>query len=648
MKNKNLLLMPIKAGKHTIKNRMFFCGMPTGYEKNDGSLSPRSLAFYQRLAQGGAGYIVLGGMSVLPSGKAAPGLYTEKQILDLAHLTEHVHEYGAKLGVQIYYPEYDLKKYTKLQNKAADSLQKLQASKMMQCHKAQENLQNRASCSLQKVQSYLAYEKTHFSNEASSEQLQDMQTAILEYAAKACSAGVDAIEIDGSGLLGTLTSKQANQRQDQYGQSFENRIRFVLETIGRIRTCFKNVMLSYKIHVQLSDAHAKAGAMLLQEVPAFAQALEKAGIDLIHIAPASDFDASISAGEKRALCNLGKELKENLFIPAAISGLDYQESSSSLIKNKKADLLGFSRSFLADPDLPNKILEEKPVRACLSCQKGCIQKWRRHKPISCVVNPENGYEHVRSIEKSPAPKKVAVVGATLTGLEAARVAALRGHSVKLFDDGALSQPENTKLQKTFAGTLSYYQKTLDLLGVEIHSGNIDSHLPEEFHTAIISKVKSAPCAKLQGSSKAQILMAEDVLDQNAQTENLVAVIGNSYLAMETALYLAAQKKEVYLISSGTVCDFSKMKAEPKLLKEITQLSYFTPAEFQKNGVWLRHTLSQEEMFLMADTFVYAQEENTDFLSLAQNKTVYLTEEKIKEEQDLQKAIRAGYLAAFKL
>jgi thioredoxin reductase len=143
-------------------------------------------------------------------------------------------------------------------------------------------------------------------------------------------------------------------------------------------------------------------------------------------------------------------------------------------------------------------------------------------------------------------------------------------------------------------------------------------------------------------------MAEDVLDQNAQTENLVAVIGNSYLAMETALYLAAQKKEVYLISSGTVCDFSKMKAEPKLLKEITQLSYFTPAEFQKNGVWLRHTLSQEEMFLMADTFVYAQEENTDFLSLAQNKTVYLTEEKIKEEQDLQKAIRAGYLAAFKL
>lgn len=530
------LLEPIQVGKITLKNRIMFPPMTTGYEDRDGTIGKQSFNFYKRLAQGGVAYIVLGDVAPVNTVSPTPKLYHDEQIPAYQALADALHEYDCKLGIQIFHPEYDV-----------DALAELFKKGDMQAARAK-----------------LHHDMIHYIDEVSEEQLTVILDKIAACVKRAKQAGVDVVEVHGDRLVGALCSTILNHRTDQYGGSFENRTRFALAVVRTIKENAPDICIDYKLPIVTENPLRGKGGLKIDEAVTFAKILEKAGVDMIHVGQANhtgNMNDTIPAMGTQPYCFMSqytKQIKAAVSIPVSSVGrILTPENGEALIESGVCDIIGLGRSLLADPDYVDKLIhgQAKRIRHCMMCNKGCTDAIQNRQFLSCVLNAENGYEYERVITPSEHKKKVVVVGGGVAGMEAARVARLKGHDVVLFEKetslgGQLNiacvPPRKSEMLRAIH-YLTNEMKELEIdlrLGEEISSHSLLEEKPDHVIVAVGADNVIPP---IEGSKQPHVLDAWKVLNHEQLPSGKVVVIGGGLVGAETAELLAEMGCHVSIV-----------------------------------------------------------------------------------------------------
>ena len=376
------LLQPIQVGNMTLKNRIMFPPLTTGYEERDGSIGPRSLHFYERLAKGGTAYVVIGDVAPVRTASPTPKLYDDAQIENFKQLADTLHAYDCKVALQLFHPEYDVPGVGRMI---------VQAGMARQAAAAAKAAGNEAECAAKTAEAEtitrnayakLHHDMQHFVSEATKEQLMQIKASIAAAASRAQKAGIDAIEVHGDRLLGSLCSTLLNHRTDEYGGSFENRTRYALEVVAAIKEAAPDLAVEYKLPVVTVNEDGSLrgkGGLLEEEAIAFAQRLEQAGVDMIQVAQANhtgnmgDTIPPMGSMPYNWTLPVARKVKNVIHIPVATVGRVVSvEAGEKILADGDADVIGYGRSLLTDPDIANKVASGECIRECLNCNKGCV------------------------------------------------------------------------------------------------------------------------------------------------------------------------------------------------------------------------------------------------------------------------------------
>ena len=529
----NVILQPIEVGGQTFKNRIMFPPLTTGYEKN-GMISEQDMGFYTRLAKGGVGYIVMGDVAPINSFSPTPKLFDDSQIPAFKALADSVHAYGTKLGVQLFHPEYDV-----------DAINSLFMQKKFD-----------------EMRQRLHHDMMFFTDEVSEEMLMAIIDKMCACAVRAQKAGVDVIQIHGDRLNGCLCSTRMNHRTDKFGGSLENRVRFARMLTRAIRKAVPDMVIDYKLSI-VTPQRGKGGIDEADAVQ-FAQWLVEDGVDMLHVAQANhtgnmaDTIPPMGVQPYGFFVKIAGDIKKAVNVPvSAVGRIVDAEMAARVIESGMADMVAMGRPLLADPDWGTKIAAGKAcdIRRCISCNKGCTDAIQNRQFLSCVLNAENGYENTRSIQPAAQKKKIAVLGGGPAGLEAARVAALRGHDVTLFEKtttlgGQLNiacvPPRKEEMRRAAQDLIHAVCNA----GVHLCMGQTRTaeQLKDAGFEAVINAVGAHSAApRIPGSDSVNVADAWKVLAGEQQVYGTVAVIGGGMVGCETAEYLAARGCKVSVI-----------------------------------------------------------------------------------------------------
>lgn len=529
----NVILQPIEVGGQTFKNRIMFPPLTTGYEKN-GIISEQDMGFYTRLAKGGVGYIVLGDVAPINSFSPTPKLFDDSQIPAFKALADSVHAYGTKLGVQLFHPEYDV-----------DAINSLFMQKKFD-----------------EMRQRLHHDMMFFTDEVSEEMLMAIIDKMCACAVRAQKAGVDVIQIHGDRLNGCLCSTRMNHRTDKFGGSLENRVRFARMLTRAIRKAVPDMVIDYKLSI-VTPQRGKGGIDEADAVQ-FAQWLVEDGVDMFHVAQANhtgnmaDTIPPMGVQPYGFFVKIAGDIKKAVNVPvSAVGRIVDAEMAERVIESGMADMVAMGRPLLADPDWGTKIAAGKAcdIRRCISCNKGCTDAIQNRQFLSCVLNAENGYENTRSIQPAAQKKKIAVLGGGPAGLEAARVAALRGHDVTLFEKtttlgGQLNiacvPPRKEEMRRAAQDLIHAVCNA----GVHLCMGQTRTaeQLKDAGFEAVINAVGAHSAApRIPGIDSVNVADAWKVLAGEQQVYGTVAVIGGGMVGCETAEYLAARGCKVSVI-----------------------------------------------------------------------------------------------------
>lgn len=529
----NVILQPIEVGGQTFKNRIMFPPLTTGYEKN-GMISEQDMGFYTRLAKGGVGYIVLGDVAPINSFSPTPKLFDDSQIPAFKALADSVHAYGTKLGVQLFHPEYDV-----------DAINSLFMQKKFD-----------------EMRQRLHHDMMFFTDEVSEEMLMAIIDKMCACAVRAQKAGVDVIQIHGDRLNGCLCSTRMNHRTDKFGGSLENRVRFARMLTRAIRKAVPDMVIDYKLSI-VTPQRGKGGIDEADAVQ-FAQWLVEDGVDMFHVAQANhtgnmaDTIPPMGVQPYGFFVKIAGDIKKAVNVPvSAVGRIVDAEMAARVIESGMADMVAMGRPLLADPDWGTKIAAGKAcdIRRCISCNKGCTDAIQNRQFLSCVLNAENGYENTRSIQPAAQKKKIAVLGGGPAGLEAARVAALRGHDVTLFEKtttlgGQLNiacvPPRKEEMRRAAQDLIHAVCNA----GVHLCMGQTHTaeQLKDAGFEAVINAVGAHSAApRIPGIDSVNVADAWKVLAGEQQVYGTVAVIGGGMVGCETAEYLAARGCKVSVI-----------------------------------------------------------------------------------------------------
>lgn len=529
----NVILQPIEVGGQTFKNRIMFPPLTTGYEKN-GMISEQDMGFYTRLAKGGVGYIVLGDVAPINSFSPTPKLFDDSQIPAFKALADSVHAYGTKLGVQLFHPEYDV-----------DAINSLFMQKKFD-----------------EMRQRLHHDMMFFTDEVSEEMLMAIIDKMCACAVRAQKAGVDVIQIHGDRLNGCLCSTRMNHRTDKFGGSLENRVRFARTLTRAIRKAVPDMVIDYKLSI-VTPQRGKGGIDEADAVQ-FAQWLVEDGVDMFHVAQANhtgnmaDTIPPMGVQPYGFFVKIAGDIKKAVNVPvSAVGRIVDAEMAERVIESGMADMVAVGRPLLADPDWGTKIAAGKAcdIRRCISCNKGCTDAIQNRQFLSCVLNAENGYENTRSIQPAAQKKKIAVLGGGPAGLEAARVAALRGHDVTLFEKtttlgGQLNiacvPPRKEEMRRAAQDLIHAVCNA----GVHLCMGQTRTaeQLKDAGFEAVINAVGAHSAApRIPGIDSVNVADAWKVLAGEQQVYGTVAVIGGGMVGCETAEYLAARGCKVSVI-----------------------------------------------------------------------------------------------------
>ena len=639
----NMILQPIVVGGQTFKNRIMFPPLTTGYEKN-GMISEQDMGFYTRLAKGGVGYIVLGDVAPINSFSPTPKLFDDSQIPAFKALADSVHAYGTKLGVQLFHPEYDV-----------DAINSLFMQKKFD-----------------EMRQRLHHDMMFFTDEASEEMLMSIIDKMCACAVRAQKAGVDVIQIHGDRLNGCLCSTRMNHRTDKFGGSLENRVRFARMLTRAIRKAVPDMIIDYKLSI-VTPQRGKGGIDEADAVQ-FAQWLVEDGVDMFHVAQANhtgnmaDTIPPMGVQPYGFFVKIAGDIKKAVNVPvSAVGRIVDAEMAARVIESGMADMVAMGRPLLADPDWGTKIAAGKAcdIRRCISCNKGCTDAIQNRQFLSCVLNAENGYENSRSIQPAAQKKKVAVLGGGPAGLEAARVAALRGHDVTLFEKttslgGQLNiacvPPRKEEMRRAAQDLI----RAVCNAGVHLCMGQTRTaeQLKEAGFEAVINAVGAHSAApRIPGIDGVNVADAWKVLAGEQQVYGTVAVIGGGMVGCETAEYLAARGCKVSVIEMmDKIAAGESTTILPTLLENyktygVEQYPSHKVKEFRMDAVVCENK-DGAEVTIHCDYIVLAmgaRSNEFDAAALeAANIPVYSIGDAAGKAADISNAIRTGYDTACQL
>ena len=639
----NVILQPIEVGGQTFKNRIMFPPLTTGYEKN-GMISEQDMGFYTRLAKGGVGYIVMGDVAPINSFSPTPKLFDDSQIPAFKALADSVHAYGTKLGIQIFHPEYDV-----------DAINSLFMQKKFD-----------------EMRQRLHHDMMFFTDEVSEEMLMAIIDKMCACAVRAQKAGVDVIQIHGDRLNGCLCSTRMNHRTDKFGGSLENRVRFARMLTRAIRKAVPDMVIDYKLSI-VTPQRGKGGIDEADAVQ-FAQWLVEDGVDMFHVAQANhtgnmaDTIPPMGVQPYGFFVKIAGDIKKAVNVPvSAVGRIVDAEMAARVIESGMADIVAMGRPLLADPDWGTKIAAGKAcdIRRCISCNKGCTDAIQNRQFLSCVLNAENGYENTRSIQPAAQKKKIAVLGGGPAGLEAARVAALRGHDVTLFEKttslgGQLNiacvPPRKEEMRRAAQDLIHAVCNA----GVHLCMGQTRTaeQLKDAGFEAVINAVGAHSAApRIPGIDSVNVADAWKVLAGEQQVYGTVAVIGGGMVGCETAEYLAARGCKVSVIEMmDKIAAGESTTILPTLLENyktygVEQYPSHKVKEFRMDAVVCENK-DGAEVTIPCDYIVLAmgaRSNEFDAAALeAANIPVYSIGDAAGKAADISNAIRTGYDTACQL
>lgn len=509
------LLSPLDLGFTTLPNRVLMGSMHIGLEEVENGFE-RMAAFYAARARGGVGLMVTGGIAPNERACSLPGgakLTTEAEAAQHAVVTSAVHEAGGRIALQILH----FGRYAHHPGLVAPSA--IQAP----------------------ISGFVPHALTDDEVEST---IEDFVTA----AALAQSAGYDGVEIMGSEgyLINEFIASATNHREDRWGGSYENRIRFPVEIVRRVR---ERVGSDFILIYRLSMLDLVPGGSSLEEVVRLAREVEAAGATIIntgigwHEARIPTIATSVPRG---AFTWVTERVRGAVSVPLVTSNrINTPEVAEQILAAGRADMVSMARPFLADPDFVAKAGEGRAdaINTCIGCNQACLDHIFSGKVTSCLVNPRACHETELTLSPTRTRKRVAVVGAGPAGLACAVTAAERGHEVTLFDaadeiGGQLNVARRVPGKEEFNETLRYFRTRLAeekvelRLGAPVGGGELDGFDEIVLATGVTPRTPAIP-----GVDHPSVVSYLDVLRDGAPVGDRVALVGAGGIGFDVAGFL---------------------------------------------------------------------------------------------------------------
>ena len=511
------MLAPLDLGFTTLKNRVLMGSMHVGLEEAKDGFA-RMAAFYAERARGGVGLIVTGGIAPNDRGRPMPGgarMTTQEEADKHQVVTQAVHDAGGKICMQIlhfgryaYHPEL-----------VAPSALKAP------------------------INPFRPHALT----------VDEIEETIGDYvraAGLAQSAGYDGVEIMGSEgyLINEFVAQQSNHRDDAWGGSYENRMRFPLEIVRRTRA---QVGANFIIIFRLSMLDLVEGGSTKEEVVQLAQALETAGVTILNTGVGwheARIPTIATKVPRAAFAWVTQQLKGKVGIPlVATNRINTPEVAEQVLADGMADMVSMARPFLADADFVRKAEEGKAdqINTCIGCNQACLDHTFGGKITSCLVNPRACHETLLQVVPATNPGRVAVVGAGPAGLAFATTAAQRGFDVTLFDaakeiGGQFNVAKQVPGKEEFYETLRYFGKQLELTGVKVkldHKVSAQELVAAGYTQVVLATGVTPRLPEIEGINHPKVVGYLDVLRDKCTVGKTVALIGAGGIGFDVAEYL---------------------------------------------------------------------------------------------------------------
>ncbi|TDP31657.1 2,4-dienoyl-CoA reductase [Idiomarina aquatica] len=512
---------PLDLGFTQIRNRVLMGSMHTGLEEEKGGFD-KLAAFYEERAKGGVGLIVTGGISPNMRGRLAPfGSEMSKPWHVAKHrkVTERVHQHGAKICMQILHAG----RYSYHPFSLAPSAIKAPINP--------------------------------FKPKAMSDG--QIKTTIRHYARAARlaqKAGYDGVEIMGSEgyLINQFLCPRTNQRTDDWGGSFENRMRFALDIVNAVRA---KVGANFIIVFRLSMLDLVEDGHTLDEVLQLGKALEKAGVSIINTGIGwheARVPTIVTSVPRAAFSWITERVRRELTVPVvAVNRINTPEIAESILSSGQADMVSMARPLLADPEFVNKAQRQQAdkINTCIACNQACLDHVFENKRASCLVNPRACFETELVVKPAQQKKRIAVVGAGPAGLAFACTAAERGHQVDLYDKaseigGQFNYAKQIPGKEEFYETIRYFGERLKDTGVNVKLGqaqSADGLVAGNYDEIVMATGVVPRRLDLPGIELPHVLGYLDVLRDHKPVGEKVAVIGAGGIGFDVSEYLTTDK-----------------------------------------------------------------------------------------------------------
>ena len=512
-----------------LRNRVVMPPMVTRYASDDGYVTERTKNYYEARARSGVALIIVEATYIHRRGWAFAnqlGISDDKFIPGMSELVQAVHRHGAKIAIQLHHGGRE-------GNSKLNGMQPVSASP-------------------------LAGLVGEIPKELTTDEIAEIVTFFAQAARRAKKAGFDGVELHGAHgyLIDQFLSPASNKRQDSYGGDVRNRARFLVEVIKVVREA---VGADYPVWVRMDGKeYGIEGGITLEDAQETARIAQSAGIDAIHVSawgPKAPNNLTNATFTPAVLEELAAGIKKVVTVPVIAVGKITPETGERILEEGKADLIAIGKALLADPEFPSKVASGRldDITPCIDCM-GCRDDLRIPEVVGirCSVNATLGREAESKIVPAEKPRRVLVIGGGPAGMEVARVTALRGHEITLWEKearlgGQLIQAAIAPHKDRIAALTKYLQTQLKKLNVKVElNKEATAAMIAEFKPEVVILATGVKplTPEIPGMDNVHVVQAGDVLEGKVKVGDRVIVLGGEMVGCETAEFLVEKGKKV--------------------------------------------------------------------------------------------------------